>query len=82
MNPEEQTTQAFYSFDGLTSEQLATLLKTAGVVPCQDRTLQLQQALIVWFHGDIPSMNTFLELCNQRYPAFSEAALKYYLSRK
>jgi len=65
-SPQFDTAFAFSVFNTLSDEKLETLLLTAGLVPCKDRSLKLQQALNVWFHGNIPSLNTFIELTNQQ----------------
>jgi hypothetical protein len=62
--PRIKTTYAFRIFDRLTDSELYGLLLTAGVEPCVDRNLRLQQVLTVWFHGDIPSLDKFIELTN------------------
>lgn len=59
------TSLIFNLFKKLSNAQLDDVLKTAGIVPCLERGLKLQQALIVWFHGDIPSMNEFAELVDK-----------------
>jgi hypothetical protein len=62
-----KTSVVFERFDCFSDEALDSMLEAAGLRPCQNRCLKLQQALCVWFHGDIPSLNTFVKLVNQLY---------------
>ena len=65
-SPEQQTAEktrmAWKLFDSFTDKQLDCLLDLAGVIPCQDRGLKLQQVLCVWFHGFIPNWAELIKL--------------------
>jgi hypothetical protein len=52
-------------FIRFSEKEMRELLETAGVVPCKDKSLMLQQALNVWFHGDIPSLDEFIQFVNE-----------------
>lgn len=57
-----KTRRAWDMFSIYTNEQLDVLLNLAGVMPCQDRGLKLQQVLCVWFHGFIPNWAELIRL--------------------
>lgn len=61
MTPKSDTLQVLASFDTFDDEQLDKLLTATGVVPLRDRGLKLHQAVIVWFHGEVPHLNALLE---------------------
>ena len=58
----EKTRYVWSVFSLLSNDSLSELLRTAGVVPAETRYDQLTQAVIVWFHGNVPNMEAIKEL--------------------
>ena len=65
MNGWSDTKTAWILFSKFPNVQLDMLLKVAGVKPCKDRSLKLQQVLVVWFHGFIPNLTELAELAKE-----------------
>ena len=59
------TQVAWGAFSMFSDHHLDELLTVAGVVPCQDRSLKLQQALSRWFGGMVPNINELVRLAGE-----------------
>ena len=59
------TRLAWEAFSTFSDHHLNELLNAAGVSPCQDRSLKLQQALMRWFGGFIPNLNELTRLAEK-----------------
>jgi hypothetical protein len=75
MTPQQETATAFHYFNRFTDGELAELLSVGGIVPCKDRTLLLQQTLVRWFVGGIPSLNTFIGIINNEITLDNEGRI-------
>lgn len=62
----EKIWNLFSTFNNL---QLDSLLESAGIKPCRDRSFKIQQILNVWFHGSIPNLAVIPELA-EKVPSF------------
>lgn len=58
MTPQQTITSTRFTwiyFSSFSTKALDHLLRQAGVVPAQTRKEKLAQALIVWYHGNVPN---------------------------
>jgi hypothetical protein len=74
VNPQEQTAErtraTWRLFEIFSNEQLDMLLEEAGVRPMKNRSFKIQQALIVWYHGNIPNVTVIGELAEKTVETF------------
>jgi hypothetical protein len=63
---EQKTMTAMEVFGNLPVWKLGKLLESAGVAPnLRSKKDMIMQALIVWFHGNVPSKDTFTDNIEQ-----------------
>lgn len=62
----QQTRTAWNLFDKFSDAELDTLLRLAGVIPGDNRSLKLHQTLLVWFPDFVPNLEEIFVILREK----------------